>query len=216
MCHKEVEIVTMQPNFSKSLLMEILRKMTLLLEDQGNSIWNEVSEQVGSRRKILQHNELKLSKWWVGSYYIPHPRYIAEQDLDFYTWNSVLQYSVNLNHQLNGKRTIACSRVYGAYHGAWGMIDPQQTFTEPLTDPVPTFKRFFPIFTCLSGLNSGTVSSRKLSLISRVELITCLCVPITPWVFFHLSFSLKREKQVNGYFHSFYQPLSKTTMGLVD
>ena len=173
MCHKEVEMVTMQPNFSKSLLMEILRKMTLLLEDQGNSIWNEVSEQVGSRRKILQHNELKLSKWWVGSYYIPHPRYIAEQDLDFYTWNSVLQYSVNLNHQLNGKRTIACSRVYGAYHGAWGMIDPQQTFTEPLTDPVPTFKRFFPIFTCLSGLNSGTVSSRKLSLISRVELITC-------------------------------------------
>ena len=62
MCHKEVEMVTMQPNFSKSLLMEILRKMTLLLEDQGNSIRNEVSEQVGSRRKILQHNELKLSK----------------------------------------------------------------------------------------------------------------------------------------------------------
>lgn len=190
--------------------------MTLLVVGQGNKIWNEVSEQVGSKRKILWHNELKLSKWLVGSYYIPHTRYTAEQDLDFYTWSSVLQQSVNLNRQLNGKRTIACLRVYGAYHGAWGMIDPQQTFTESLTDTVPTFKRFFPIFTCLSGLNSGTVSSRKLSLISKVELIICLCVPITPWVFFHLSFSLKREKQVNEYFHSFYQPLSKTTMGLVD
>ena len=72
--------------------------MTMLVEDQGNKIWNEVNEQVGRERKILWHNELKLSKGLVGSYYIPHTRYIAEQDLVFYTWNSVLQYSVNLNH----------------------------------------------------------------------------------------------------------------------
>ena len=72
--------------------------MTMLVEDQGNKIWNEVNEQVGRERKILWHNELKLSKGLVGSYYIPHTGYIAEQDLVFYTWNSVLQYSVNLNH----------------------------------------------------------------------------------------------------------------------
>lgn len=114
------------------------------------------------------------------------------------------------------------------FHRAWGMKDPQQTFMESVNSTVPAFKRFLPIFTwltplCLSGLNSDIASFRKLFLISRMELIPHLCVPITPWTSLLLSFSLKREKQVNKCFQDFYQPLSnrrdrdsKTIVGLMD
>lgn len=89
------------------------------------------------------------------------------------------------------------------------MADLRQTRTGSVNDAVPTLESVLSTFIgrislCFLGLNLGVASPRELAPTSGAGQLPCLRVPITPWVFLHLSFNLKREKQVNKCFQDFH------------